>query len=115
MPSLACKSSGACVLVDSAEQRAQSHYLCLTEQHALNRLTGPVDQLVYLAGGLAKASEHVCGDDLWIGGFGSSDADPHTHEVSAAELPLERLQAVVTGKPTASRVRTSPNGRSISS
>ncbi len=45
-------------------------------------------------------TEHVCGDDLWIGRFGPPDSNPHAHEVATAQLALERLQAVVTGKAT---------------
>ena len=75
--------------------------ILLRGHHALDLGAGALHQLAYFLGALAKASEHVRGDDLGVGGVGAPDPDAHAPEVRAAELALERLQAVVAGQAAA--------------
>ena len=53
------------------------------------------------AGWLAPAAEHVGGDDVRVGRVRAPDADADAVEVRAAELALERLEAVVAGQAAA--------------
>src|SRR5215216_3971439 len=55
-------------------------------------------QVHHLRRALAPAAQHVRRDDVRVGRVGPPDADPDPVEVRAAEVALERPQAVVAGQ-----------------
>src|SRR4051794_32166284 len=98
-PKRCSRSRGSAVWVKRPHMASPKLLRCGDDPFGL--VARAVDEVRHLTAGLLPPPEHVRGDDLGIGGVGASHADADAVELGAAELALERLQAVVAGEAAA--------------